>query len=358
MKKGFYLFLAFTVFIAACKKDTTTSVTYDNLNTKTISKIALGSCFLQQSFVTQSSIFDKIDAKNPELYLSLGDAVYSDDYFTGNPHDTDWASYLTMRYTEHFNNPSFKNFLTKYPAHATWDDHDYGMNNAAGEFINKSISKDVFFSFWNLQKSGKRWNRNGIYDVFYYGDDAHRVQILVLDLRWGLSNPGPEPISVITDQTKKMMSDEQWTWLKEELAKPAKVRIICSSSQFCTEHNGYEAWANFPHEQERLYQVLRDTKAENAFIISGDVHIAEVNKRTPAGLYPLWDFTSSGLWALHGSNTKPSQYRVGSAFDQNNFGMLDIDWSVSSPTVKFTSFDENGNELLQQTISTADLKIP
>ncbi|MBL7799628.1 MAG: alkaline phosphatase family protein [Chitinophagales bacterium] len=358
MKKLFFLCILFSFTLITCKKDDskTNTITYDNLNTKNVSKIALGSCFLQQFFTAE--IYDEIDKKNPEVFLGLGDMIYSDEFFGGGTHDTDWAQYLTGRYNELGTMPPFQSFRSKYPIHAIWDDHDYGMNNAAGEFMNKNISKDVFFNFWNLPKSGKRWERNGIYDVFYYGDDAHRVQLLFLDLRWNLDNPGPEPIAVITDQTKKMMSDEQWNWVKEELKKPAKIRIICSSTQFCTEHNGYETWANFPHEQERMYQTIKDAKAEHLFFLSGDVHIAEVNKRTPVGLYPIWDFTSSGMAQLHGTNTQPSQYRVGQAFDKNNFGTLDIDWSGSSPSVKFTAFDDKGVELMQQSVSMADLKLP
>ena len=111
-------------------------------------------------------------------------------------------------------------------------------------------------------------------------------------------------------------------------------------------------------QQERMYQTIRDAKADGVFILSGDVHIAEVNKRTASGLYPLWDFTSSGLAQFHGSNTQPSQYRVGSAFDQDNIGTLDIDWTGASPSVKFTAFNSSGVSLLEQTISMSDLKIP
>jgi alkaline phosphatase D len=358
MKKQLLLLLVLSFSLMTCKKDNpkTDTITYDNLNPQNISKIGFGSCFLQQFF--PATIFNEIDKKNPEIFLGLGDMIYSDEFFSPDKHNSDWFDYLTGRYTELDTMPPFQAFRSKYTIHSIWDDHDFGMNNAAGDFKNKSISKDVFFNFWHLPKSGKRWNRNGIYDVFYYGDTAHRVQLLFVDLRWNLDNPGPEPIAAITDTTKKMMSDEQWSWLKEELKKPAKVRILCSSTQFCTEHNGWEAWANFPHEQEHLYRTIKEAKAENLFIISGDVHIAEVNKRTPAGLYPIWDFTSSGLAQLHGANTRPSQYRVGASYDVNNFGMLDIDWSGSSPSVKFTAYDASGVSLLQQTISMADLKLP
>lgn len=352
MKRSLFIATVLILLLANCKKDST--VTYDNLNTRNVSKIAFGSCYLQQ-FTNTQTIFNTIDSKNPDMYLNLGDMIYSDEFFSGNTHQNDWEQYLTYRYSQLFDSTIFTNFRNKYTIHSTWDDHDYGMNNAAGDFVNKQISKNVFFNMWGLPKSGKRWDRNGIYDVFYYGDDDHRVQLLFLDLRWGLDNPGAEPIAVITDQSKKMMSDEQWNWLKDELKKPAKIRIICSSTQFSTEHNGWEAWANFPHEQDRMYQLIRDTKAENLFFISGDVHAAEVNKRTPANLYPIWDFTSSGLLQFHGSNVRPSQYRVGNAQDVDNFGILDIAWG-SNPTVTYTAYDANGTAVLVQAVNTSELK--
>lgn len=363
MKNNFlYIFLISTVF-SACKSQKEDSVpapvppvviTYDNDQpTTTLTHIAFGSCFFQQA--KRPTIFSYIQQKNPQLYLGLGDNIYSDDY-SGNQHLSDWETYLTMRYSQLGDSTVFQAFRASVPMVTTWDDHDFGMNNAAGEFVNKAISKDVFFSFWNLPKSGKRWERNGIYDSYYYGDADHRLQIIMLDMRWDLDNPGPEPIAVISDAGKKMMSDEQWFWLKAELSKPAKVRIICSATQFCTEHNGFEAWANFPHEQERMYQTLRDAHAEGAFIISGDVHIAEINKRQPADLYPLYDFTASGLAMFHGNNARPSMYREGNYYDRDNFGMIDINWDGDSSEVTFTAFDSIGVQLLTKTIPVSDLK--
>lgn len=351
-----------TIAIQACKKDKSTPeptvvetiITYDNDNpSTTLSRIAFGSCFFQQAF--SPKVFSYIQQKNPELYVGLGDNIYSDDY-SGDLHLDDWYDYLTGCYAQLGDSVAFQDFRASVPIIAIWDDHDFGMNNSAGDFVNKEVSKDVFFSFWNLPKSGKRWERNGIYDSYYYGDADHRVQIILLDLRWNLDNPGAEPIVIVTDTTKKMMSDTQWSWLKEELLKPAKVRIIGSVTQFCTEANGWESWANFPHEQERMYQTLKSTQAEGVFFISGDVHMAEVNKRLPADLYPLYDFTASGLAHLHGNNARPSQYRQGDYVDRDNFGTIDINWAGDASTVDFTVFDSIGVQVLTKSIAVSELK--
>ena len=367
MKKNTLLAVLFIVIliitVEACKKDksapetepvvTESIITYDNDNpSTTLTSIAFGSCFFQQAF--SPTIFSYIQQKNPELYVALGDNIYSDDY-SGDLHLDDWYDYLTMRYSQLGDSVVFQNFQANVPILAIWDDHDFGMNNAAGDFVNKDISKDVFFNFWNLSKSGKRWERNGIYDSYYYGDADHRVQVILLDLRWDLDSPGVEPLVTLTDTTKKMMSNEQWSWLKEELLKPAKIRIIGSVTQFCTEQNGWETWANFPHEQERMYQTLKDAQAEGVFFISGDVHMAEVNKRTPTDLYPLYDFTASGLAHLHGNNARASQYRQGDYVDRDNFGMIDINWAGDSSTVDFTVFDSIGIQVLTKSIVMSEL---
>lgn len=351
------------IAIQACKKDkgavagpiaVETPIAYDNDNpSTTLTRIAFGSCFFQQGF--SPTVFSYIQQKKPELYIGLGDNIYSDDY-SGNLHLNDWFEYLTGRYSQLGDSLVFQEFRANVPILAIWDDHDFGMNNSAGDFVNKDISKDVFFNFWNLPKSGKRWERNGIYDSYYYGDADHRVQIILLDLRWNLDNLGAEPLVATTDNTKKMMSNDQWAWLKEELEKPAKVRIIGSVTQFCTEQNGFESWANFPHEQERMYQTLRDAQAEGAFFISGDVHMAEINKRTPAALYPLYDFTASGLATFHGSNARASKYRQGDYVDRDNFGTIDINWAGDQSTVGFTVFDSIGTQVLAKSIAIGELK--
>jgi alkaline phosphatase D len=359
MNKLMILPLALLLGITACKKDKkeeviTEPLVYPNDHPATqLNRIAFGSCFFQQ--LLPQNIFTYIEAKNPDLYLGIGDNIYSDDY-SGANHDNDWTTYLTAKYKQISTGGPFQSFRNKVPFITVWDDHDFGPNNSAGDFKNKQGSKEVFFDFWQLPKSGDRWNREGIYDAFYYGDTAHKIQIIVLDMRWGLDKPGSEPIAELIDTTKKMLSNVQWDWLKEELKRPAKVRIICSSTQFCTEHNGFEAWANFPHEQERMYRLLKETHAEGAFFLSGDVHIAETNKRQPPGMYPLWDFTSSGLATIHGGNARPSQYRVGTEFDEDNFGMLDIDWTSKPVKVKYTAFNKTGVELYNNQISMGDLK--
>ena len=68
-----------------------------------------------------------------------------------------------------------------------------------------------------------------------------------------------------------------------------------SSVQVLADFTGWEAWANFAHDQDRLFDVIRRKRANGVLFLSGDIHYAELSKREVNMPYPLWDLTSSGL---------------------------------------------------------------
>jgi alkaline phosphatase D len=102
---------------------------------------------------------------------------------------------------------------------------------------------------------------------------------------------------------------------------PADVKIIASSTQFSITHNGYEAWANFPHEQQRFIDLIKKTKANGVFFISGDVHYAELSKLNVDGGYPLYDVTSSGITSTWDFAT-PNDNRIDGPVMENNYGLV------------------------------------
>jgi alkaline phosphatase D len=150
-----------------------------------------------------------------------------------------------------------------------------------------------------------------------------------------------------------MLGAEQWLWLQTELLKPAKVRIIASSTQFGAEYNGFESWSNFPLEQEKMYNLIKSTNASGVFFISGDIHYGELSKRTPANTYPIYDFTSSGI-----TETYPpvaNQFRIGNPFATNHIGTIDIDWKGDSTRIDFSLLDVTGTKQLSEHIFLKDI---
>ncbi|MEZ5027120.1 MAG: alkaline phosphatase D family protein [Chitinophagales bacterium] len=351
MKKVFYfLMIGTTIIMTACiPTGGGTTSTYPTVDpTKNISKIIISSCCYQTSNL---SIYRKMQEQNADLYLAMGDNVYADNILSS----PDYPGWIQAQYDLLKNNYDYNNFRNSLPAIATWDDHDFGQNNAGNTFPYKVQSKEKFMQFWQTPSTDQIRTHDGVYSSHLIGDAAHRIQIIVLDCRYFLDILSGEPISATTDTTKTILGATQWAWFRQQLLQPAKIRIIVSSTQFGTEHNYWETWANFPHEMEKFYQALRDAHAEGAFVVSGDVHYSEFSKRTPANLYPIYDFTSSGLTHTE-YNPRPNQYRLGEAYRNFSFGTIEINWDANPVTIALQIRDNNGNVQEQQVVSLDELK--
>lgn len=345
--KQYIFFAIISIAMSSCIPGGGTAPTMKPVDTsKNLTKIAIGSCCNQ---VLNMSIFRNVASQNPDLYIAMGDNMYA-DYLDGDP-----SAWIQTQYDLLKKDFSFSNLVATVPSIATWDDHDYGKNNAGAEYPYKLISKDKFLNFWNVPSTSDRRTHDGIYTSYMFGDAAHQVQIIMLDCRTFLNVIGPEPITPTTDTTKTILGAAQWAWLKQELQKPAKVRIVVSSSQMCIEKNGWEGWPNYPHEIEKFFKTVKDANAENVFVVSGDVHYSEFSKRTKVGQYPIYDFTSSGL--THTENAAaPNIYRIGTPFVALSFGLINIDWNATPIQVKLDICNFNGTVAKSHTISMDELK--
>ncbi len=92
-----------------------------------------------------------------------------------------------------------------------------------------------------------------------------------------------------------MLGEAQWQWFESELQKPSAIKIIGSSLQLLPEFTGWESWANFPSDRNRLLALIKKHQVNGVIIISGDTHWGEMSKITQDMDYPLWEVTSSGL---------------------------------------------------------------
>jgi alkaline phosphatase D len=150
-----------------------------------------------------------------------------------------------------------------------------------------------------------------------------------------------------------MIGAAQWTWLDAQLAAPADMRILGSSLQVVADFPGWEAWINFVDDHQRLLETIRRRRANGLICISGDTHYAEISRLDRNAPYPLWDVTSSGLtevWPV----LPPNSRRVGEAFREQNFGVLNIDWPARRVTTEIR--DVKGAVRLRQAIDLSTLR--
>ncbi len=346
------IFCFLTIFVS-CKKD--------GANTdpnRTLKRICFGSCSSQH--VNNHDIFRYIRAQYPDLYIAGGDNIYG-DFFAIIPGSKD---YMIRAYQNQWKHKPVTDLYNNVETLATWDDHDFGQNDGVEDNSAKYYAKELFFQWFKIPEDHpRRFNPSGeIYAVQEYGDADHKVQVLLLDLRWshtpykvGGAAGALSGYDTIMDTNARMMSDEQWTWLGTQLEKPAKLRIIVSSLQFSASYNGGEAWNVLPLEQQRMINLIKTKRANGVLFISGDVHFGDLNVIKPTDCYPLYDLTSSGLThreekPYKSTNRVPG---VGAPLNNLNFGQIDIDWDNQNITMLV-----NNNKAvakIKKTIPFADL---
>ena len=321
-----------------------------------ISKIAFGSCAEETK---HQPVLDLVVKHKPDIFVYLGDNIYA---------DTKDMKVMQAKYDSLAAKPEFQRLKKSNPLFATWDDHDYGWNDIGKYYPFKNQSKEIFLKFWNEPAGSDRRKREGIYIDYFFEGNGHRVQLILLDNRTFRSDlrlykgelsheekffyPLDYYPHQIEDST--LLGETQWQWLEEELKKPADIRLIGSGSQFGISFNGYEAWANFPHEQKRFLDLVKKTKASGVVFLSGDVHYAEISKLESKDLYPIYDITASGITSTWLFAT-PNDNRIEGPVMDNHFGLLSIDWTKKDPEIKMEIWDVRDNQRIEYTIKLSEI---
>jgi alkaline phosphatase D len=320
------------------------------------SKIAFGSCGSQEK---PMPILYKVTEYKADMFIYLGDNIYG---------DTKDMKVLENKYNKLGAREEFKHLKSKVPLiYATWDDHDYGKNDAGKEYPKKLESKEIFLDFWDGPQNSQRRQSPGIYSSYYHKSGGKTLQVIVLDTRTfrdkHIRRNKKEKHPVWKHDYRPhekagntYLGEDQWMWLKEEFKKPADLRIIASSTQFCHDYNGYESWTLFPFERQKMLDLIKTTRAEGVVFISGDVHWGEISKFNEADLYPIYDITSSGInksW----KSFEPNSARVGEIYRENHFAMIDIDWKQQDPSIEFSIIGLNGKKAVTHKILLSELRL-
>ncbi len=302
-------------------------------------------------------IWDVIAGHSPDVFLFIGDNVYGD--VSG---DDPQMPELRAAYAKLGQRTEFQRFRRAVPILPTWDDHDYGLNDAGGDFKLHAESKALFAEFWNIKATDPRMQRRGLYYAKTRGTPGKRLQIILLDTRSFRSAlkptdqrnaKGKERYLPSNDTTKTVLGEDQWAWLEQELRKPADLRILVSSFQVLAEDHGWESWNLIPHERVRLLKLIETTKANDVVFLSGDRHVGALY-RSDAGPYPIFELTSSSLnRPIPGKVAyDPGAPQIGPVFVAENFGLVRIDWAARRVVLELRNLQ---NQLIiEQTVLLRD----
>lgn len=318
--------------------------------TDVISRIAFGSCSHQND---ADQMWPDVLAIKPQLWIWGGDNIY------GDTHDMEA---MRKMYDLQKAAEGYWKLRRTCPIIGTWDDHDYGTNDGGKNFNKKKESKDLFMEFLDVNPRDPMRTHEGVYSSYTFGSGKKKVKVINLDTRYFRdtlsfvmdSLNGRPAKRYVPNPTGDLLGAAQWQWLELELRlSDAEINIINSSIQVLSEEHQFEKWANFPAARRRLLDLVAASGAKGVIIISGDRHIAEISKTNLPGMaYPLYDFTSSGLTHTWSSVwEEKNKYRVGELIIQKTFGLLSIDWSGKTPSVKMEIRGNDGKVYGTETIT-------
>ncbi|GMH52606.1 hypothetical protein TrLO_g10369 [Triparma laevis f. longispina] len=268
--------------------------------------LAFGSCHRLHPGLEEQNLLSHISSQNPYAYLWLGDAVYADK--RNNDIEGLREAYDTM-----LSYPPYSKLLKQVRGriYGTWDDHDYGLNDAGKYLDDKESRKLLYLNFLNVNSDDVRRNRDGVYHTINIKENRENVKVIFLDTRTFRENhyiPSvggiPFPLSPViaafsrflvkmlglgSNFTGDVLGEEQWEWLESELVHDGGVNIIVSSIQVLTTNPLVESWGHFPKEKRKFLELLDSSKTKT-IVLSGDVHHAEFSK-----VGDVVEITSSGL---------------------------------------------------------------
>lgn len=279
-------------------------------------------------------MWDRIRAKRPAAFLSLGDTTYYD-------YPDSLASIRYFFYRRQ-SRPEWRRLTAGVPVFAIWDDHDFAGNDSHGGALPKlprwkhDIVLRAFRENWANPSFGASPEHPGCWHRFSIG----QVDVFMLDGRYYRTRPGR------ADST--MLGAQQKRWLLEGLASSRAVfKVIASpvpmaqgtkagvqQSATLGEIDGaLDTWDGFAREREEIFDWIAKKRIEGVFLLAADRHRSDAWRIDRPKAYPLYEAMTSHLTkaATHAKAERALFSHVGGP----KFGLVHFDTSVEDPTIRY-----------------------
>lgn len=307
-----------------------------------ITRVLIGSCIDEELANPTLAMAASMPA---DMMIMMGDNVYGDRdgraYAVNDPDLTE----LRESFADLARQDAFVKTRAAMPILATWDDHDYGANDAGADFVFRVFAEQMHEVFFQVPEDVRA--RPGVYDSYMFGPEGQRTQIILLDTRffrseltptdeWGVT--GKERYIPSDDAEQTVLGEEQWAWLEAELREPADLRLVVSSIQVLPTVHGWEAWDKLPAERQRLFDLIDMTGANGVVFLSGDRHTGFVYRDENALDYPALELTSSSFnLSFSETSSEMDNRQIGAGYALTNFGEVAIDWDAETLTLNLRS---------------------
>jgi phosphodiesterase/alkaline phosphatase D-like protein len=292
---------------------------------------------------SNASAFDRIREADPDLLLHLGDLSYTDLW-------TDDRSAVRSMYDTQLTTPAMDALVRAVPIAYTWDDHDFGPNDADSTAASGPAAQVVYRQAVPHPDLPAGAGPEAIYQSFTMG----RVRFILTDSRSERS-----PKSAPDDRDKTMFGAAQWEWLLEEFdaaAAAGQVVVLVTSVPWNGDAQaGADDWAGYTTERQRLADAIAEAGlADQLLMLAGDAHMLAIDdgshtdfSTSLSGGFPLMH---AGAFDRHGS-FKAGPYSHGSIPGGGHFGLATVTDSGSDVSISLSGRDHTGAELVAYTFT-------
>ncbi|RYD38370.1 MAG: alkaline phosphatase [Verrucomicrobiaceae bacterium] len=241
---------------------------------KSVVTAAVASCANQ----TSEPVWQRMATLSPDLLILAGDTPYVD------VNNLD-ASRLKQR--SFLETPFMRALLRTTPVAATWDDHDFGLNNGNG--VNAADRREKTRRAFAEYRAHDQYG-TGTAGV-YHKVDLGAMEIFMLDPRW-FSQTGP---SSVDPSKKTCFGPEQWEWIKASLrASRATFKVLAFGAVWQDKKNGEnDDMFTYWYERDALLDFVRDEAISGVVLLGGDIHVSRHLVHPQRVGYDLHDFITS-----------------------------------------------------------------
>ena len=244
------------------------------------------------------SVLDRIREDNPDLFVYMGDTIYSDSE-TGAEHaltlEDKWAKYKANRL------PATTELLRKVSTWAVWDDHEVindfdGADLAEDDPALLQAGRQAFTDYWPVKESSfyRKVDWGSKIDLLFLDERTYRSGSAdgegspcydegTLDLapqmpqeqreELGLGPVDPECLDHIRDPDHTILGDEQRAWLKDRLRSKARWKLIINEvpiSQLFV--RPYDRWEGFEWERNNILNFIKKQNLKGVVFLTTDLH--------------------------------------------------------------------------------------
>lgn len=286
---------------------------------------------------TTDPIWQEMARHDLNLLCFGGDTPYAD---TGNLLD------LRNKHRHLLQRPALAALGRSVPFVGTWDDHDFGLNNANGKSAAelKENTRRAFIEYRVQDQYGS--GDEGIYQKA----DRGAMEVFLLDARW-YSQTGPSPIS---PKQSTCFGNDQWQWLLESLRNSEAPFKVLLQGQIWQDKKNRETddMHTYYAERDALLDFIKKERIPGVVLVGGDIHVSRHLVHPLRVGYDLHDFIiSPGHTGVIPSLNVYHQDLEWSRVEPNQFLTMTADTTKAVPELTVKFLDKDGQENLVKTIS-------